>query len=66
MLFVKDDKGREAHLLLVDAKRQPMNDRVLDLVAQQVTIEGRLERRDDLDYLYVFSVNGLKSVSRSK
>jgi hypothetical protein len=43
-----------------------MNDRVLDLVAQQVTIEGRLERRDDLDYLYVFSVNGLKSVSRSK
>jgi hypothetical protein len=66
MLFVKDDKGREAHLLLVDAKGQPMNDRVLDLVAQQVTIEGRLERRDDLDYLYVFSVNGLKSVSRSK
>lgn len=66
MLFVRDDKGREAHLLLVDANGQSMNDRVLDLIAQPVTIEGRLERRDDLDYLYVWSVNGLKSVSRSK
>ena len=66
MLFVHDDNGREAHLLLVDANGQPMNDRVLDLIAQPVTIQGRLERRDDLDYLYVWSVNGLKSVSRSK
>lgn len=52
MLFVRDEQGREAHLLLVDAKGQPINDRVLGLVARPVTIEGRLERRDNLFYLY--------------
>jgi hypothetical protein len=52
MLFARDAQGREAHLLLVDANGQPMNDRVLGLVARPVTIEGRLERRDNLFYLY--------------
>jgi hypothetical protein len=52
MLFVREDRGKEAHLLLVDAAGLPMNDRVLGLVGRPVTIEGRLERRDDLYYLY--------------
>jgi hypothetical protein len=52
MLYVREHEGREAHLLLVDANGGPLNDRVLDMVAVPVTIEGRLERRDDLYYLY--------------
>ena len=55
MLFVRESDGREAHLLLVDSNGQPLNDRVLDMVAIPVTIEGRLERRDDLYYLYAAS-----------
>jgi len=53
MLFAHDTHGREAHLLLVDADGNPLNDRILELVARPVTLEGRLERRDDLYYLYV-------------
>jgi hypothetical protein len=53
MLFVREKDGREAHLLLVDANGRPLNDRVLGLVARPVTISGRLERRDNLHYLYV-------------
>ena len=52
MLFVREEGGREAHLLLVDASGQPLNDRVLDLVARPVTVSGRLERRDNVFYLY--------------
>ena len=52
MLFAHDEKGREAHLLLVDANGGSLNDRVLAFVGRPVTIEGRLERRDDLYYLY--------------
>jgi len=55
MLFARDARGREAHLLLVDSSGDPVNDRVLDLVARPVTIDGRLERRDDLFYLYADS-----------
>lgn len=53
MLFTHDREGRELHLLLVDANGRPVNDRVLPLVARPVTLEGRLERRDGLRYLYV-------------
>jgi hypothetical protein len=52
LLFVHEEHGREAHLLLVDANGQPLNERVLGLVARPVTIVGRLERRDNLHYLY--------------
>jgi hypothetical protein len=55
MLFARDEQGRESHLLLVDAAGRPINDRVLDVVGVPVTVEGRLERRDDLHYLYVES-----------
>ena len=56
MLFVRESDGREAHLLLVDARGEPLNERILDFVARPVTLEGRLERRDDLYYLYVANV----------
>ena len=52
MLFARDTSGGEAHLLLVDANGHTLNDLVPDLVARPVTITGRLERRDDLFYLY--------------
>jgi len=52
ILFAHDDAGREAHLLLVDANGGPLNDRILDFVARPITIDGRLERRDSLYYLY--------------
>jgi hypothetical protein len=52
MLFVRDAHGREAHLLLVDANGHPVNERVLGLIARPVTVTGRLERRDNLQYLY--------------
>ena len=53
MLFARDERGREAHVLLVGADGRPVNERVLDLVARPVTVTGRLERRDGLDYLYL-------------
>jgi type 1 fimbria pilin len=53
MLFTHDAQGNELHVLLVDGNGQPVNDRVLPLVARPVTLEGRLERRDGLHYLYV-------------
>jgi hypothetical protein len=58
MFFVREKDGREAHLLLVDANGQPVNDRVLGMVAHPVTIEGRLERRDTLYYLYAERFTG--------
>ena len=66
MLFGRDASGLEAHWLLADPDGGSINDRVIDYVGREVAIDGRLERRGGLDYLYVFSVNGLKSVSRSK
>jgi hypothetical protein len=53
MLFTHDVQGNELHVLLVDESGQPVNDRVLSLVARPVTLDGRLERRDGLHYLYV-------------
>jgi hypothetical protein len=53
MLFARDAAGRESDLLLVDAQGRPINDRILGLVGRTVTLTGRLERRDDLRYLYV-------------
>ena len=52
MLFVRDALGRVAHLLLVSSSGEKVNRDVLDLVARPVRITGRLERRDDLFYLY--------------
>ena len=52
MLFARDPRGREAHLILVDARGGALAARIADLVAQPVEVSGRLELRDDLYYLY--------------
>jgi len=52
MLFARDERGREAHLILVAADGSPLGSRIADLVGRPVEVSGRLERRDDLDYLY--------------
>jgi hypothetical protein len=53
MLFAHDARGREARLLLVGERGEPIGARLLDRVARPVELRGRLERRDDLFYLYV-------------
>ena len=52
MLYARDEGGREAHLILVDARGGSLAGRVADLVARPVEVSGRLELRDDLYYLY--------------
>jgi hypothetical protein len=52
MLAAHGDNGQEAHVLLVKADGSPFGDAILPLVGETVTLEGRLERRDGLYYLY--------------
>ncbi len=52
LLYARDARGLEAHVLLVSADGKPVNQEVLAFVARPVTISGRLQRRDDLFYLY--------------
>ena len=52
MLAAHGDDGKEAHLLLVKPDGRPFGDAILPLVGKTVTLEGRLERRDGLYYLY--------------
>jgi hypothetical protein len=56
MLFTHDAGGRELRVLLVGSEGEPINDRVLPYVATPVSIEGRLVRYNDLDYLYVLAI----------
>jgi len=57
MLFTHDAGGRELRLILVGGDGEPINDRVLDVVATPVTVRGRLGRRGDLHYLYVAGIS---------
>jgi hypothetical protein len=52
LLYARDASGREAQILLVSATGAPVGRDLLDLVARPVVVTGRLERRDDLFYLY--------------
>ncbi|MEZ6017845.1 MAG: hypothetical protein R3F49_22260 [Planctomycetota bacterium] len=52
VLLVRDDEGRATYYLLVDEQGGAVNARVLDLVAEPVTIEGRVVTRDGLAILY--------------
>ena len=52
LLYARDASGREAQILLVSAAGAPVGRGLLDLVARPVSVTGRLERRDDLFYLY--------------
>ena len=52
LLYARDASGREAQIVLVSSTGAPVNGDVLDVVALPVSVTGRLERRDDLFYLY--------------
>jgi hypothetical protein len=52
LLYTLDEAGREAQIVLVSSTGAPVNGDVLGLVARSVSVTGRLERRDDLFYLY--------------
>ena len=51
VLLVRDSAGMAAYLMLVSSDGAPVNDQVLDLVAEPVRIHGAVERRDNLLYL---------------
>lgn len=48
VLVVRDLTGRAVYVLLADEKGGPIGDRVLDMVAEPVAVEGLLERHDAL------------------
>lgn len=52
LLYARDASGREAQILLVSSTGAPVGRDLLDLVARPVAVTGRLERRDDLFFLY--------------
>jgi hypothetical protein len=52
LLYARDATGREAQIVLVSSSGSPVNRDVLSVVAHPVSVTGRLERRDDLFYLY--------------
>ena len=52
LLYARDASGREGQILLVSRAGAPVGRELLDLVARPVMVTGRLERRDDLFYLY--------------
>jgi len=54
VLLVRDAQGLAHYLTLVDAAGQPVNEQVLDMVAQPLTITGKLSR---LDNLYILAAN---------
>lgn len=48
LLWVEDERGEVRRLLLVGARGEAVNERVIDLVGDPVEIEGEVERLDDL------------------
>lgn len=48
MLLVRQKDGRAVYLLLVSADGKPVNEQVLDLVAEPVEITGEVERQGDM------------------
>ena len=48
VLLVRQQDGAALYLLLVSAAGQPVNQQVLDLVAEPVQITGEVERQGDL------------------
>jgi hypothetical protein len=53
ILRIKDEKGEANYLILVGSDGQAINEDVLDFVADQVLICGRLEQKDDWLVLYI-------------
>jgi len=51
VLVVSDPDAPARYLMLLDPEDQPVNDRVLEVVAEPIEITGEVVRRDDLYYL---------------
>jgi len=52
LFVVKDADGRSVNLWLVSETGEPVNQQILDFVAEPVEITGQLKRRSDQLYLY--------------
>lgn len=52
MFIAKDADGRDVHLWLVSEKGEPVNQQVLDFVAEPIEITGQVKRSGDQLYLY--------------
>jgi len=61
MLFSHDETGKEVRLILVGGDGTPLNDSILPFVGHPVTVQGRLEHRGRLDYLYVAAMERSKT-----
>ena len=48
LFLVRDEDGETRQFLLVGAAGEPVNDRILDRIAEPLEITGRLTRRGDL------------------
>lgn len=59
MLEVVNNKGEQQYFLLVGSEREPVNDQVLDFVAEPVVISGQIERLEDLYLLKMASLKRL-------
>ena len=52
MFVARDADGRTVNLWLVSEKAEPVNQQVLDFVAEPVEITGQIRRLGDQLYLY--------------
>jgi hypothetical protein len=52
LFIAKDSDGRDVHLWLVSEKGEPVNQQVLDFVAEPIEITGQIKRSGDQLYLY--------------
>ena len=52
LFVVKDAAGRSVHLWLVSETGEPVNQQVLDFVAEPIEITGQIKRSGDQLYLY--------------
>jgi hypothetical protein len=51
VLVVDDEEAPARHFMLVDGSERPVNERVLDVVAEPIEITGEVVRKDNLYYL---------------
>ncbi|HMX28094.1 MAG TPA: hypothetical protein PKC13_21075, partial [Blastocatellia bacterium] len=52
LFVVKDAEGRSVHLWLVSETGEPVNQQVLDFVAEPIRITGQVKRSGDQLYFY--------------
>ena len=63
MLAVRNEKGASNYYVLLGANGEPINQQVLDFVAEPVNVSGKLESLGDWLLLKVNSENGIQRVT---